>query len=435
MSNTNLFLSEDLFDADDHLKAVEAYLLNQASPENEAASIVAMERTQGLFITEDAMETAKLNEGVSFKITPAYDQNGKPNYLDANGDIVCGIFAGLENEVYHSLPAISSSQVKAYAKSPSHYKRNYIDNVNRKRSLARATEITFDTGTYAHELILEGEGFEDRYFRLLNANEHENCIHSTVDLKEKCKELGLAVSGTRPVLIDRILKCDPRVQIFDDLQKKHIIKNVGIAAVDKAEKVIKRSVEKMTLLDALKHEDVKHLMLKTPIDSVIWDDAHRCYDSVCRNEWASDILQDGFAELSVFAKCPDTGRMLKVRFDWLNKNGVPADLKTTRSADPLKAAYQFADLSYDLQAYMYSYVGRLAGINCPLHVFPFIAVEYDSADICTVFELDESDWAIAEKNYHRHIKNLDESLKNNDWPGYTRRKGSVLLRLPKRGRA
>ena len=427
MLESNLYIPDVMFDSDEeHLRAVEVYLQQQNLPDSSKT------RSQGLFLTDHDMDTARLNDGAAFSITPAYKENGEPNYLDSDKKLRCGIYSGLENEVYHSLPAISSSQIKKYAKSPAHYKRAYIDTVNRRR-LSKATERTFDAGTYSHELILEPEFFYDRYFRLLNAVEHENCIDALADLKKKCETLGLPLSGAKAALVARIHKADPTVKIFDIEQKNHVIINAGESAVTKALEIMSVTA-RLGFIDALRHEDVKPLLKKTPIDPIVWDDAHRASETVRSHEWANEILQNGFAELSVIALCPETGKHLKVRFDWINKNGVPADVKTTRSANPFQASYQFGDLGYDLQGYMYSYVGRLAGIPCPERVFPFICVEYLDADICEVFELCESDWEIAERNFHKHIKNLASSLETNTWSGYTNRNGSTLLRLPKRGR-
>lgn len=420
-----LYLTDDGFDAS-HMDAIDAFLAQDATTISNAVR-------SGLFLDEQSIENAKINEGLPFTITPAYARNGQPNFQDAKGNLITGIYSDMPNEVYHALPAISSSKVKKFAKSPAHYKRAYIDKIDRKRT-NRQQEHTFDAGTYAHELLLEPDGFYDRYFRLLNATEHENSIHSTEELREKCKELKLTVSGSKAVLIERILQIDPTVAIFDNEQKLHMIAQAGLVAVEKALEVQSNSTGRPTLADCLKHEDVKPLVKKTPIDPVVWDDAHRAYKTAREHEWADEILQDGFAELSVIAQCPETGMMLKVRFDWLNRNGVPADVKTTRSANPIQAAYQFGDLGYDLQAYMYTYVGRLAGIPCPERVFPFIAIEYLDADICEVFELMDDDWEIAERNFHKHIANLHECIENDDWPGYTRQHRSTLLRLPKRGR-
>ena len=423
------YLPDDSYDSETQMSLIEAYLQSES---NKIRTVQSSSR--GLYFSDQVMNDYKLNKGLKFNVSSAYNDQNKPNFLDSEGNLIEGIYLGMENEVYHSLDAISSSQIKKYAKSPSHYYRAYVENVNRKRTLPRSTEITFDTGTYTHELILEKEGFYDRYFKLLNAAEHEDCIHTATALKEKCKELSLASSGSKPSLIKRIIEHDPTVKIFDNEQYKHICKNAGQKAVEKAEYVISNSIEKTSLIDALKHKSVKPLLLKTPIDPVVWDDAHRAEQTVRNNSWANDILQSGFAEVSVIVRCPETGRMLKVRIDWLSRNGVPADVKTTRSADPLKAVFQFADLSYDLQAYMYSYCARLAGIPSPEKIFPFITVEMAEADICEVFELSDEDWIIAERNFHKHIRNLDQSIKNDDWAGYTKRDGSTLLRLSKRGR-
>ncbi len=422
---SGLFLTDDMFDAS-HMASVEAFL-SQNAPQTPTVA------RNGFFFTDDDLAAAKLNEGLPFVITPAYDTAGNANFFDSNGNLVAGIYADMPNEVYHSLPATSSSQVKKYAKSPAHYKRAYVDKIDRKRT-TKTTERTYDAGTYSHELILEPEGFYDRYFRLLNPSEHENSLHTTDELREKCKELKLAVSGSKAVLTERILQADPSAFIFDEQQKQHLIDNAGEQAVLKALEVQSDSTGRPSLVDCMTNDQVKPLLEKTPIDPIVWDDAHRACETVRNHDWANTILQNGFAELSVIAQCPETGMMLKVRFDWLSKDGVPADVKTTRSANPLMAAYQFGDLGYDLQAYMYTYVGRLAGIPCPINIFPFVTVEYLEADVCEVFELSDSDWEIAERNFHRHIVNLNRSIQENDWPGYTHRNGSTLLTLPKRGR-
>lgn len=433
MIGTGLFLSDEAMDLA-NLEAIDVYL-------KETNAIDTANDNKGLFFTKDQIEAAKHNEKsleinskTAYTITPAYDEKGRPNFKDSAGELIAGIYSGLENEVYHSLDAISSSQIKKYAKSPAHFKRAYIDKINRKRTL-KSTERTLDAGTYAHELVLEPEGFNDRYFRLLNAAEHENSIHLLEDLKAKCAEMGLAVSGSKATLIERIKTQDPTVLIFEVQQEEHILKNAGKKAVEKAKEFMKKSTGRPSLIDSLREDCVTPYLIKTPVDPIVWDDAHRACETVRNHEWADSILQDGHPELSVIAQCPETGLMLKVRFDWLTNAGLPADLKTTRSCNPLMAAYQFADLGYDLQAVFYTHVGRLAGIPCPPHVFPFVAVEYLDADICEVFELGDDDWEIATNNYYKHISNLAHSLVHDEWPGYTQRNGSTLLHLPKRGRA
>lgn len=342
-----------------------------------------------------------INSKAAFNVTAGYDDQGKPNFLDANGDLIAGIYTDIPNEVYHSLAAFSSSMIKKFLTSPAHYYRHYIDPVNRKRT-SKATEYTLDAGSYSHELILEPKGFYDRYFRELSQAENPELLSAGDDIKSLCKKNGLKSSGTKAVLIERLLECDLSLGdlIFDVAQQRHLEANTG----------------------------------KTGIDAVVWDDAHRACKTVRDQRWADSLLSDGVPELSVIARCPETGRWLKVRFDWLSYAGVPVDLKTSRSANPLKVIYYFADLKYDIQAYMYSYVGRLAGIPIPRNTFPFVCVEFIDADICEVFELSNDDFRIAGANYHHAINELIECLENDDWYGYTEGIGSTRITLSKRGR-
>ncbi|ENP8454887.1 PD-(D/E)XK nuclease-like domain-containing protein [Photobacterium damselae] len=343
----------------------------------------------------------EINQRTSFTVTAGYDDQGNPNFKDANGELIPGIYTDIPNDVYHSLPAISSSMIKKFLISPAHYYRAYVDPVNRHRT-SKALERTFDAGTYAHELILEPQGFYDHYYRELSQAENPELLSTLEELKSLCKDNNLKVSGTKQVLIDRLLEADPTFgnRIFDVVKKQNDEKNAG----------------------------------KKGIDPVVWDDAHRSCHAVRKNEWADKLLSDGIAELSVIARCPETGRMLKVRFDWLSYNGVPVDVKTSRTVNPQKFIYQFADLKYDVQAYMYSFVGRLAGIPIPRCTFPFVSVEYNEADICEVFEMSDEDFRIAGTNYHRAINELVDCIENDDWYGYTRGTASTIITLPKRGR-
>lgn len=420
-----LYISDDDYGIE-QMPLIDEYLRKEALNQ----PIVSKQR---LFFSDYDFEVAEVNSTLPFDLKPAYDANGKPNFKNKKGELIPGVYSNLENEVYHSLDAISSSKIKKYAKSPAHYKRAYVDKINRTR-LTKQTERTLDAGTYGHELVLEPEGFYKRYFRLLNPADHtDGYLHTIDELKQRCKDLGLITSGTKSALVDRILMAEPACKIFDAMQLQHITRNAGKDAVDRAYEVQKRSTGRPSLIDSLKDDAVKPYIKKSPIDPIVWDDAHRICKTIREHEFADIILQDGFAEVSVIAKCPETSMFLKVRFDWLSFNGVPADVKTTRSANPIMAAYQFADLGYDLQAYMYSYVGRLAGIPCPKNVFPFIACEYAEADICEVFELSDDDWEIAEVNFHNHIINLKQSIENDYWPGYTNNRSSIL-NLPRRGR-
>ena len=42
---------------------------------------------------------------------PAYDDEGVENFLDEDGELIEGIYLDMPNDVYHALPALSSSKL------------------------------------------------------------------------------------------------------------------------------------------------------------------------------------------------------------------------------------------------------------------------------------------------------------------------------------
>ena len=48
-------------------------------------------------------------------IQPGYDPEwGNPRFLDSEGQPVAGIYADVENDDYHAIPALSSSKLKKF---------------------------------------------------------------------------------------------------------------------------------------------------------------------------------------------------------------------------------------------------------------------------------------------------------------------------------
>ncbi|SUI48256.1 Uncharacterised protein [Shewanella putrefaciens] len=122
----------------------------------------------------------------------------------------------------------------------------------------------------------------------------------------------------------------------------------------------------------------EHLIEQHVIDHIVWDDAFRVERSTRAHPKADWLLSDGYAELTIIARCPTTGLLLKVRFDWLRNDAIGVDLKTTLSTNPTKFGYQVKDLRYDLQQVFYCYVANLAG--GPVKHFCFVATEYKDAE-------------------------------------------------------
>jgi hypothetical protein len=129
-------------------------------------------------------------------------------------------------------------------------------------------------------------------------------------------------------------------------------------------------------------EDAKK---KAPLAAVVtqaqWDTAHAVLDAVKRHQAAKEKLfgLGGKNELSVVAKDPRSGLLLRARFDRITQAAI-YDLKTARDASPkgfMRAAYW--EYGYDLQAIHYLYVAKLAMGGS--RTFEMIAVEKDTGDV------------------------------------------------------
>mgnify|MGYP006087934373 CR=1 FL=1 len=318
----------------------------------------------------------------TFNVTPAYDDNGIPNFLDDSGELVEGIYSGLENKKYHALPALSSSALKTFSVSPAHYFRSYLSDVDRKRSIAQ--ERTFETGDLSHRLVLEPDGFYDEFAQELNPLDHPKALKTISDLTEKCCELGLKKSGKKSELIDRLIDHQPNLalSIWECISRVHINKNIG----------------------------------KSLVDPIVWEDAHRCVATTRANPLANELLTEGFPELTVLAKCQNTGLWLKARPDWLRFDEVVVDYKTTRNASPRGFAKQAKELNYALQQEFYVYVLSLVGIV--VKGFHFVANEYIQADITECYTLDGEWIGTARTEMNSLITEFDQCKTNDTWYGY-----------------
>ena len=326
------------------------------------------------------------------QIQPAYNELGLPNYETDDGELIPGIYTELPNPVYHSLPAISSSGLKKFSKSPAHFYREYLSSVSRARTKAQLR--TFDAGTYGHELVLEPEGFYDRYYRgLIEAQMDDDVLITANALKNELLELGAPHSGSKADLAKRLHQLDPSKKIFSLMVEELAAENEG----------------------------------KTLIDGLVWDDAHRIQQSVYQNIDAPHLLTDGYPELSVIARCPLTGLLLKCRFDYIQRSAVASDVKTTRDASANGFRKQIEQLGYHLQEAFYTHVANAAQI--PVEDFWFIAVEYLEADICEVYEINPDGKRKARSQCLQLLDEFKAVSDDNDWYGYNKDRKAKTLEL------
>jgi len=328
------------------------------------------------------------------RVKTGFNAKDEPNYLNDKGELVEGIYIGIPNELYHALPALSSSMLKTFAVSPAHYYRNYLSDIDRKRSVA--LQRTLDTGTLSHELVLEPHGFYDNYCCALDPLEHEDALKTLASLSDKCAELGLKKSGKKEDLIKRLLDHDEQL--------------------------------KKVIWDCIVNEYEKINQGKIVVDHIVWADAIRSAETTLANPLAKNLFSKGLPELTVISYCPIHNMWLKCRPDWLRYDLVAVDYKTTRDSSAKFFAKQSQDLNYPIQAEFYKLTMSLQGIH--VSDFIFVANEYLNADICKVYTLDDI-WS--ESAHIQTISLLEElasCVTQNDWYGYDRCFEIETLRQP-----
>lgn len=336
--------------------------------------------------------------------SPSY-VNGVPTYLDAQGELIEGIYLDMPNDVYHALPALSSSKLKKFIDSPAHYYREYLSSITRKRTTAM--QNTFDAGTHAHTLVLEPEGYYERYFRDVMPIDYPDALHTAVQIEAALVKLGLKKSGTKAEKIARLVAADPTAEVFEDIQQREYAKQGTKGVV------------------IFEGEEVTTYGGKIPVDGQVWDDAHRAAKTTRQHKEANAYISNGLPEVAIFQRCPKTNLMLKVKFDWLRFDDDAVDLKTTLSTRPEKFARQLNDLHYDAQQEFYKYVARLAGII--IRAFTFVATEYVHADICQPYNLSRARSIRASEMVQTGLKDMAECVKTGVWYGWSKEDCTMTL--------
>lgn len=135
-----------------------------------------------------------------------------------------GIYYDLPDEEYHAIQRLSASGVKNLLISPmTFWTRSWL-NPNRDNT----STIFQDKGKAYHARICEGpEVFNARYNYSLNPADFPEALASTDDLKNwirthnEASEVKLTLGGVKQQIIERILKFDPGVQIWDAIVAHH----------------------------------------------------------------------------------------------------------------------------------------------------------------------------------------------------------------------
>lgn len=145
------------------------------------------------------------------------------------------------------------------------------------------------------------------------------------------------------------------------------------------------------------------------------------------NKWLYE--EEGRNELSVYAKDPETGVLVRCRFDRLLNRGFSPDLKTTVDASHRGFSNAIAKYGYAFQAafYMDTYYWatgqRLEG-------FGFLAVESKAPYNVMCYRLDDESIEVGRSQYRAALNKYAECLESGVWHGYDDCELEMLIGLP-----
>lgn len=145
------------------------------------------------------------------------------------------------------------------------------------------------------------------------------------------------------------------------------------------------------------------------------------------NKWL--YQEQGRNELSVYAKDPETGVLVRCRFDRLLDRGFSPDLKTTTDASPRGFSNAIAKYGYAFQAAFYMDVYYWA-TGQRLEGFGFVAVESKAPHNVMCYRLDDESIEIGRSQYRQALKTYAECLESGVWNGYEGFAEEMLIGLP-----
>lgn len=137
---------------------------------------------------------------------------------------------------------------------------------------------------------------------------------------------------------------------------------------------------------------------------------------------AGPLLRQGIAELSLFARDPETQVMLRGRLDWLTRlrSGRPVivDYKTAESANPRRFGKAAHDYGYHMQDRTYRELADATLGEKNEHGFLFIVQEKTAPFLVSVCELDDDARAVAAQANSAARRLYVECMTSGVWPGY-----------------
>lgn len=163
------------------------------------------------------------------------------------------------------------------------------------------------------------------------------------------------------------------------------------------------------------------------------DDAARaagCAGSILTRAASYLAPGSGRAEIPITWQDPDTGLQCKARLDYLRKDRLLLDLKSSRSTDERQFSAMAWKYGYFHQHIFYS-MGVAASLGCDIDEVPclWLVVESEPPYDVAVFEPCQESRQAAHEDVKRLLAQLADCTARNHWPG--RYEGVRLLSAPR----
>lgn len=281
-------------------------------------------------------------------------------------------------EQYEAIPAASKHLLDSLSISPLHC---WSYNINPERGKQKATPARV-LGNAIHVSILEPERFEKEFVREPDKKEHPGVLDLLEDYKKASKEYGLKVTGTKPVLQERLLATEK-------IGKSSFWSNI---------------YESQTFG-------------RTVLSESDWRITKAITSRVRKHPAASELLKYGKAEQSIFWVDKETGVQCKGRLDWITDGSHIVDLKSTTDASPEGFQRSISKYRYYVQAAMY--VDGLYYATGNETDFVFAAWEKHAPYASALYYATPEMLEAGRQEYRRLLKIYAKCLESDTWGGYS----------------
>lgn len=166
---------------------------------------------------------------------------------------------------------------------------------------------------------------------------------------------------------------------------------------------------------------------KTMLKADEWAALEGMMRSVRENALVSQLISGGKAEQSAIAHDAEHGVLCKARPDYLGRDGVMLDLKTTENVDFFSFQRSVRTFRYHVQAAWYLDVVNAALGREEFKRFVLIAIEKKAPFGIIAYELDPEAIRVGRMQARANLKTYAECLKSNNWPGYPEQLLSMTL--------